>query len=167
MKEPYIEVASRVTRESCRAQARAKVGRHNGFAWLICALMTIAVVLLWRIGSFHARWMTVLLAVFLAQTLLGVRLEGWRLYSGRNESVTEVQLTFDEEGVSVKTCVEETRIGYGSVTGLWEDDRYIVVLLKHHTPLVLLKADVPDGRAAKLQAMLSQKTGLAFRRKRS
>lgn len=163
MEQPLFEVTSRVTRESCRAQARARAGQHNHVVWLVNVMMALGVAVLWSIGSFHARWMTLLLVVLVAQTLLGVRLEGWRLYLGRNEAVPEVRQTFDAEGISVKTRVEESRIGYASVTGLFEDGRYVVVLLKHHTPLVLLKADVPDGRAAQLKQLLAERTGLAFR----
>lgn len=167
MEQPLFEVTSRVTQESCRAQARAKAGQRTRVVWVVNVMMALGVAVLWSIGSFHAKWMTVLLIVLVAQTLLGVRIEGWRLYLGRNEAVPEVRLMFDAGGISVKTRVEESRIGYASVTGLFEDGRYVVVLLKHHTPLVLLKADVPNGQAAQLRQLLADQTGLAFRTLRS
>ena len=167
MTQPLFEVTSRVTRESCSAQARAKAGQHNRLIWLIILLMALCVAILWAIGSFHARWMTVVLGLLVLETLLRVRLDGWRMYMARNESVPEVRMLFDETGVGIRTRVEESRIGYDAVTGLFEDSRYVVVLVRHHTPLVLMKSDVSGGRAAQLQQLLTDKTGIVFRKLRS
>ena len=65
-----------------------------------------------------------------------------------------------------RTRVEETRMDYGAVTGLFEDAGYLVVRMKHHTPLVVLKADVPGGQADALRDMLCRKTGQTVRRMR-
>ena len=105
-----------------------------------------------------------LLGILLMQMLLQSETLGWRLYSARNKEAHEVRLTFADGGIWVRTRVEETRMDYGAVTGLFEDAGYLVVRMKHHTPLVVLKADVPGGQADALRDMLCRKTGQTVRR---
>ena len=110
--------------------------------------------------------LTVLLGILLMQMLLQSETLGWRLYSARNKEAHEVRLTFADGGIWVRTRVEETRMDYGAVTGLFEDAGYLVVRMKHHTPLVVPKADVPGGQADALRDMLCRKTGQTVRRLR-
>lgn len=163
MEKPLFEVTSCVTRESCRAQARARAGQHNRIIWLVNVLMALSVAILWSVGSFHRFWMTALLALLVLQTLLRTRIDGWRMYSARNESAPEAILSFGEDDICVKSRVEESRIGYDSVTGLAQDSRYVIVLLRHHTPLVVRKEEVPGARAIELEHFLTRRTGMAFR----
>ena len=164
MTQPLFEVTSRVTRGSCCAQARAKAGRRHRMIWFAIILMALSVVVLWTVGSPHAWWTTVLLGVLLMESLLRVRLDGWRIYLSRNESVQEVRMAFSEKRIEVKTRVEKTKISYDSVQELFEDRRYLVILLRNHTPLVVLRADVPDDQSEQLQELLQTRTGLAFRK---
>ena len=86
MTQPLFEVKTHVSRESCRAQARAKAGQHNRMTWVVTIMTAFAVAILWAIGSFHAWWVTALLMLLVLDNLLRVRLTGWRMYSARRRS---------------------------------------------------------------------------------
>ena len=166
MSQTLFEIVTHVTRDSCRAQARAHSGRRSRTAWICCAMIAAGVAVLWAVDAKFAVWPTVLLGILLVQMLLQSETLGWRLYSARNREAHEVRLTFADGGIWVRTRVEETRMDYGAVTGLFEDAGYLVVRMKHHTPLVVLKADVPGGQADALRDMLCRKTGQTVRRLR-
>ena len=164
MSQTLFEIVTHVTRDSCRAQARAHSGRRSRTAWICCAMIAAGVAVLWAVDAKFAVWPTVLLGILLVQMLLQSETLGWRLYSARNREAHEVRLPFADGGIWVRTRVEETRLDYGAVTGIYEDPGYLVVRMKHHTPLVVPKADVPGGQAGALRDMLCRKTGHAVRR---
>ena len=49
------------------------------------------------------------------------------------------------------------------LTGLWEDERYMMITMRHHTPLVVAKAQLNGGQAEGLAQFLEKKTGLEIR----
>ena len=101
MSQTLFEIVTHVTRDSCRAQARAHSGRRNRTAWILCALMAAGVAVLWAVGSKFADWLTVLLGILLMQMLLQSETLGWRLYSARNKEAHEVRLTFADSAPGV------------------------------------------------------------------
>lgn len=163
MKEPQFKVTVRVTPESSRALAKARAGQHNGVIWLCNAVIALCTVCLAALRSVHAIWMAALLALLLMHVFLRVPLTAWWLYSTRNEAVDKIHLSFDDEGIRVYTRVETSMIRYEAITGLREDRKYLMITIRQHTPLVVGKAEVPDGRAAALADFLKVKTGLDVR----
>ena len=163
MKKPLFEASFRVTKESCRALAKAKSSQYFRTVWVCNALIALGVTILWVIGSFHARWLTVVLALLVLHSALGVRLAAWWMYASRNASVDVTRLSFLNEGVYVRSRVEESLIRYDHVTGLRRDGEYLMIYMRHHTPLVFRKSEVLGQRAEELKAFLKEKTGREFR----
>lgn len=167
MKKPLYKATFRVTRESCHALAKAKSSQYFRTVWVCNALIALGVAILWAIGSRHAWWLTVVLAALVFHSALGMRLSAWRMYASRNASVDVTRLSFMEEGVKVKSRVEESMIRYDQFTGLRRDGRYLMIYMRHHTPLVVCDDEVEGGKAAELAAFLTERTGMtprAFRR---
>ena len=73
MKKPLFEASFRVTKESCRALAKAKSSQYFRTVWVCNALIALGVTILWVIGSYHARWLTVVLAALVLHSALGLR----------------------------------------------------------------------------------------------
>ena len=163
MKKPLFEASFRVTKESCRALAKAKSSQYFRTVWVCNALIALGVTILWVIGSFHARWLTEVLALLVLHSALGVRLAAWWMYASRNASVDVTRLSFLNEGVYVRSRVEESLIRYDHVTGLRRDGEYLMIYMRHHTPLVICDGEVADGKAAELEAFLSERTGQTVR----
>ena len=163
MKKPLFEATFRVTRESCRALAKAKSSQYFRTVWVCNALIALGVTILWVIGSYHARWLTVVLAALVLHSALGMRLSAWRMYASRNASVDVTRLSFLDEGVYVKFRVEESLIRYDQFTGLRRDGKYLMIYMRHHTPLVVCDDEVAGGKAAELAEFLTERTGMALR----
>lgn len=163
MSQPLFEVVSHVTPESCMAQARARKGQHGKLIWVINLMTAVCVAVMWIIQFKGAIWMTVLLGILLLQALLQETLGGWRAYAARNESVREIRLAFSEAGIWVRTRVEESHFDYSAVTGLCENGKFLVVLMRHHTPLVMAKSEITGGTADELVDCLKERTGLSVR----
>lgn len=163
MAKPLFEATFRVTRESCLALARARSNQYFRTVWLCNAVIALCVALLWAVGSSHAPWLTAVLAVLVLNALLGARLTAARMYASRHADATEMRLSFSAEGVRVHSAVEESLIRYPLITGLREDRCFLVLYMRHHTPLVVPKAEVGQGRSAELTAFLRERTGLEIR----
>lgn len=160
MKEESIFRATfRVTPESCHALAKAKSSQHQCAVWLCNAVIALGVVILWVVGSRSAVWMTAVLALVVFNSLMSARLTAWRLYGSRNSSVDVTKLKFDSKGIHVHSRVEESLLRYDQITGLRRDGKYLMIYLKHHTPLVVSADEVEDGRADELEAFLMERTG--------
>lgn len=163
MREPLFDVTVKVTPETCYALAKARAGQHSRIIWLCNVVIAFGAATLWAIHSPHAVWITVLLAVLLLHTLLRVRITAVWLYSARNESVDSVRMSFSDKGIRVQTKVEKSMIHYDMITGLREDRKHLMITMRHHTPLVVAKAELPDGRAEALAEYLKEKTGMEIR----
>lgn len=163
MKKPLFEANFRVTKESCHALAKAKSSQYFRTVWVCNALMALGVAILWAIGSFHARWLTVVLVLLVLHSALGVRVAAWWMYASRNASVEVTRLSFLEEGVYVRSRVEECLLSYDHVTGLRRDGEFLMIYMRHHTPLVVSDSEVAGGKAAELEAFLTGRTGQTVR----
>lgn len=163
MSEPLFEVTVKVTPETCHALAKARAGQHSKIIWLCNAVIALCSVILWSIRSPHALWTTILLALLLLHAFLRVRLTAWWLYSTRNESVDAIHMVFEDKGIRLRSRVEKTIVRYEMVTGLWEDERHMMITMRHHTPLVVAKAQLNGGQAEGLAQFLEKKTGLEIR----
>ncbi|HIS84439.1 MAG TPA: YcxB family protein [Candidatus Faecivicinus avistercoris] len=163
MKKPLFKATFRVTRESCLALARARSNQYFRTVWACNAMIALCVGLLWAVRSSNALWLTVVLALLVMHSLLGVRLTAARMYASRHASVDETQLDFCEEGIRVRSAVEESLIRYPLITGLREDRKHLVLYMRHHTPLVVVKDEINGGGAAALAAFLRERTGLEIR----
>jgi len=162
MKETRFEVNIRVTRESCRALARARSSQHIRVIWLCNTAIALGVLILWAVDSRDAVWLTVLLAVLVLHTVLRPYLTALRLYASRNAAVDVIRLSFSDEGIAVFSNVEESMLRYSMVTGLKEDSAYIIIFMRHHTPLVICKAELED-KVEGLKEYLKEQTGLEIR----
>lgn len=160
---PVFEATFRVTRENCRILARAKTGQHRRTIWLCNLLVALCVAILWVVRSANALWLTGVLAVLLLHSAIGARLTALRLYAARNASVDVTRLSFCEEGICVQSSVEETFIHYPLITELREDGRFLMLYMRHHTPLVVDRQEVAGDRGAELTEFLQERTGLEIR----
>lgn len=163
MNPTTFEVTTAVTRESCRAQATARLGHHLREILVVVAMLGLGTAILHAIHSDKTQLMAIALAVAAAYALFAIPLTAARLYASRNAAVDSIWLSFEEEGVSVSTKVEESWLEYGQVTQLWENSRYVMICVRHHTPLVFRKSEVLGQRAEELKAFLKEKTGREFR----
>lgn len=158
-----FEVATSVTRESCRAQALARRSHHVREIAVVLAGLALATVILLAIRSPKAEVLAILTAVAAAYALLAVPLTAERLYASRNIAVNSILIAFGDDDFRVITSVEETRFEYGRITRMEENSVYMILSLRHHTPLVFRKDEVLGGRGDALKAYLEGKTGCAFR----
>lgn len=167
MEKKRFEATSKVTRESCRALAKAKVGQHSRVIWVINALIALCVAALWAVRSPSAGWLTALLLLLVAQNMLRRPITAAVMYATRSQTAEGVKLTFDDEGIGVRTRVENSRLRYDAVIGLREDDRFLILLFRNHTPLVVEKSGVTGGGIGELTAFLTRRTGCEVRALRS
>lgn len=158
-----FEVGTSVTRESCRAQAAARLSHHLREIVVLLAGLALATGILFAIRSPKAGVLAIVTAVAAAYACLAVPMTAARLYASRNIAVNSILIAFGEEDFRVITSVEETRFEYGRVTRLEENSGYMILSLRHHTPLVFRKDEVLGGRGDALKAHLEGKTGCAFR----
>ena len=63
----------------------------------------------------------------------------------------------------MQSPVEETFIHYPLITELREDGRFLMLYMRHHTPLVVDRQEVAGGRGAELTEFLQERTGLEIR----
>ena len=162
MSKPLFEATVRITPESCRALAKARAGQHIGVIWACNAVVALGAALLWAVNSPSAWWLTALLVLMLLNVLLRQRVMAWRMYASRTPLVDGVRLGFMDDEIMLRSRVEESRFPYGKVTGLRENEAYVVIYLHHHTPLLLCKEEITGGYA-ELRKHLLAKTGLEIR----
>lgn len=158
-----FEVTTGVTREGCRAQAKSRMRHHFREICILLAVLGLGTTVLFAIHSDKAKLVGAVFAAALFYGAVAVPATSMRLYASRNTAVDSVWLCFGEEDLFVSTNVEETYIEYSGITRLDENSKYMVLYVKHHTPLVFKKAEVADGRTEALKAFLEEKTGHAFR----
>lgn len=158
-----FEVGTSVTRESCRAQAVARRSHHVREIIVLLSGLALGTGILFAIRSPKAGALAVVTAVAAAYACLAVPMTAARLYASRNEAVNSILIAFGGEDFRVITSVEETRFEYARITRLEENSTYMILYLKHHTPLVFRKDEVLGGQAGALRAHLEGKTGGAFR----
>lgn len=163
MEDTFFEVCTSVTREGCRAQAAARLYHHVREIYVVLAGLALGAGILYAIRSPRAGLLVILLAAAAVYALLAVPLTAARLYASRNEAVNSILIAFGGEDFRVITSVEETRFEYARITRLEENSAYMILYLKHHTPLVFRKDEVLGGQAGALRAHLEGKTGGAFR----
>ena len=163
MESAVFEVTTSVTRQSCRAQATARLGHHMKEIFIVVVALALGTGILYAIGSPKARIMAVVLAVAAAYAVFAIPLTAARLYASRNAAVDSIHLSFEAEDFCVSTKVEETWLEYAQVSGLWENSAYMMICARHHTPLVFRKDEVAGQRAEALRAFLQERTGCEFR----
>ena len=162
MSKPLFEATVHITPESCRALARARASQHIGLIWACTAAVALGAALLWAIRSPSAWWLTALCVLLLLNVLLRPHFLAWRMYASRTPAVDNVWLGFRADGIALRSRVEESRFAYDRITGIRENDDYMVIYLHHHTPLILCKAEITGGCDA-LRGFLQKQTGLEFR----
>ena len=86
-----------------------------------------------------------------------------RLYASRNAAVNSILIAFEENVMRVSTSVEETTMEYSRITGMEQNSEFIILYVKHHTPLVFRKEEVLHRRADQLCQFLENKTGKELR----
>lgn len=158
-----FEVGTSVTKESCRAQASARLSHHVREIIVVLSALALGTGILFAIRAPEAGVLAALTAAAAIYACLTVPMTAARLYASRNEAVNSILIGFGEEDFRVITSVEETRFEYGRITRLEENSGYVIVSLSHHTPLVFRKDEVLGGRGDELKAHLEGKTGRAFR----
>jgi len=158
-----FEVATSVTRESCRVQAKARRSHHVREIIVVLAGLALAAGILFAIRSPRAELLAIATVIAAVYACLAVPMTAERLYASRNIAVNSILISFGEADFRVITSVEETRFEYGRVTRLEESAGYMILSLRHHTPLVFRKDEVLGGRGDALKAHLEGKTGCAFR----
>ena len=130
--------------------------------WACNAIVALGAALLWAVDSPSAGWLTALLVLMLLNVLLRQRVMAWRMYASRTPSVDGVRLGFMRNEIMLHSRVEESRFPYEKVTGIRENEAYMVLYLHHHTPLLLCKDDIAGGYEG-LRNHLLAKTGLEIR----
>lgn len=160
MSEIRFEAVVRVTRESCRVQARCRVGHTVREAWVAALLSALGAAILRTIHSPKVLWLMAVTAALVLFAVCAERLYAARLYALRHHRVDAVRLAFDEQGIRVDSDIEDSRFAYGDVTWLGQDARYLVLRLRHHVPLAVGRDEVADGRMDELADFLKTRTGL-------
>jgi len=162
-----FEVRTSVTREGCRAQARTTLSHHLKEIWVVLAGLALTAVILYAVRAPRAWVAAAAFCIAALYAYLAVPLTAMRLYSSRNPAVRSIVLKFGENGVRVRTSVEDTAMEYGRIRQMDECGKYIVIYVRHHTPLVFRRDEVPDMGADDLKAFLEGKTGKSFRQVRA
>lgn len=163
MYDAAFEVSTSVTRESCRAQAGARLAHHVREIVVAVIGLALATAILYAIHSRHAQTVLVVTVVAAGYACLAVPLTGMRLYASRNAAVDSIWLSFQSDDFFISTKVEQTYAEYEQIRMMDENSRYIVLIVRHHAPVVFRKDEVLGGRADELKAFLVNKTGLEFR----
>lgn len=158
-----FEVKTSVTREGCRAQAKASLAHHMKELCVALAVLALAVVILRAVHSARVELVATVLGLAVLYALTAVPLTAMRLYSSRNTAVDHILLVFYADEVRVNTSVEDTWLEYDQVKRLDESAKHIIIFARHHTPLVFRKDEVLGGAEA-LKAFLEAKTGKSFRK---
>lgn len=167
MAETRFEAVVRVTWESCRVQARIRVGHTVREAWVAALLAALGAAILWGAGSSKALWLAILTAALALFAACAEQLYAARLYASRHHRVDALRLTFEGRGIRALSSVEDSRFAYGDVTWLGQDARYLVLRLRHHVPLVVGRDEVEGGQMDALTDFLKARTGLDVRPLRS
>lgn len=158
-----FEVGTSVTKEGCRALAAARLSHHVREIAVVLAGLALGTGILFAIHSPKAGALAILTVIAAVYACLAVPMTAARLYASRNESVNSILIAFGAEDFRVITSVEETRFGYDRITRLEENSEYVILSLRHHTPLVFRQDEVLGGRGGALKVHLEGKTGRAFR----
>lgn len=159
MQKPLFQATTRITKEGCRFRARARAGQHRHVVWACNAVVALCAAALWAVNSPNAVWVTAMLAALVLYGVFRSPAAGLLMYMARHESVDSIHLAFDEEGITVNTRVEKSLIRYERVTDICADARFIMINMRHHTPLVFARTDVDGGKADELAAFLAERTG--------
>lgn len=167
MAESRFEATVRVTWESCRVQARGRVGHTVRGAWVAALLAALGAAILRAAGSPKTIWLAALTAALALFAACAERLYALRLYASRHQKVDALRLTFDDQGIRALSNVEDSRIAYSDVIGLGKDAHFLVLRLRHHVPLVVRSDEVDGGRMDALVDFLKSRTGKDVRSARS
>lgn len=158
-----FEVNTTVTRESCTAQARAKLAHHVRGICVFTIGLALGTAILFAIRSPKAEIVAAVFAVVALYNLLAVPMTSARLYSSRNSAVNSIFLIFEESELRIITSVEETKVRYEQIGYMAENSGFLILYVKHHTPIAFRKDEVLHHRADELKAFLEAKTGRSFR----
>ncbi len=163
MEEKTFAVDTGVTRESCRALAAARLSHHVREIIVVLVGLALAAGILYAIRSPKADTLILILLLAALYALLAVPLTGMRLYNSRNAAVDSIWIAFEPDAFRVSTKVEESWFEYDQITRMEENSKYVILFLRHHTPLTFRKDQLAVGNAGALKAFLEEKTGRAFR----
>jgi len=158
-----FEVHTQVTRESCRAQARASLVHHVREIYILSVGLALAMAILYAIHSPKAHIAAIAFALVMAYDFLAVPVNAVRLYASRNMAVKRIVVRFAKKSMRITTGVEDTYVGYDKITYMAENSGYFILYASHHAPVVFRKSEVLDLRADELKAFLEAKTGRSFR----
>lgn len=163
MQDAVFEVNTSVTRKSCRVQAAARMAHRMREMNVVLAGLALTTGILLAIRSSKAWIAAAVLAAAVVYTVLIVPATAARLYSSRHRDVNSVFIMFDADGFRVATSVEDTRFAYDQILRMEERAEYMILYIRHHTPLAFRREEVLGGRSGALKAYLEEKTGGAFR----
>ena len=163
MDSTVFEVNTSVTRQSCRVQAAARCAHRVHEMNVVLAGLALTTGILFAIRSDKAWIAAAALAAAVIYTVLVVPVTAARMYSSRHRAVNSVFLMFDQDGFRVATSVEDTRFAYDQIIRMEEREDYMILYIRHHTPLAFRREEVLGGRSGALRAYLEGKTGSAFR----
>lgn len=158
-----FEVTTTITREGCRAQATARLSHHVREICVVLAVIALATLILFVIRSTKTVYAAIGFAVVAVYAFLVIPMHSMRLYASRNAAVNSILIAFEENVMRVSTSVEETAIEYSRITGMEQNSEFIILYMKHHTPLVFKKTEVLHRRADQLCQFLENKTGKELR----
>lgn len=158
-----FEVNTTVTRESCTAQAKEKLAHHVREIYIVTIGLALIAAILFAIRSPKAEIAAAAFAIAALYNVLAVPLASARLYASRNAAVNSIFLTFGEENMRIITSVEDTAVSYDQITHMAENSGFVILYVRHHTPVVFKKTGVLNHRADELKAFLEAKTGRSFR----
>lgn len=159
MTKSRFEAIVRVTWESCRVQARGRVGHTVRGAWVAALLTALGAAILGVVGSSKTVWLAALTAALALFAACAGHLYALRLYASRHHRVDVLRLTFDEQGIRVLSDIEDSKIAYSDVIGIGRDAHYLMLRLRHHVPLVVGSGEVVGGKMDALVDFLRNRTG--------
>ena len=164
MAKLLFEVETRVSPGSCRAITFVRDKEHSRLIWLINLVIACCTGLLFKLGSVHAKWIAVLLAICVVQALFHIPAMGIFRYLVHKAEDRKIGIRFDTEGITLRTRQEDSRISYGEVTEWAETRRFYVIQMKHHTPVALEKRMLSGDQIRALESVLEKETGKPCRK---
>ena len=158
-----FEVNTTVTKESCKARAKASMAHHVREIYVLTIGLALGAAILYAIRSPKANIVAAIFAVAALYNAFAVQLTSMHLYASRNTAVNSIFLVFEENALHIVTSVEETRLGYDRITHMNENSGFLILYFKHHVPIAFKKTEVLNHRADELKAFLEAKTDRSFR----
>ena len=163
-----FEAKSKTTPESCRALAKATLGRRLKRRTLAAGAVAV-LALAFAIAQGQARILTlVILAASLALLFFFVRTPSRmarKMMQNTQDASLETLLRFEEDRITTKNRIENGYIGYDAIAGFWTEGGYFLFYLKNDAAFAIARADFIKGDPDRFEAFIREKSGATISRK--